>query len=73
MFDATDAADHVLVWAHLSSVFTSVQTDIAYPIDGGFNGIEDRSDVLYSNERFACQDYLPWLGGNPLPTPGGNP
>lgn len=65
VFGEDRAATRSGVWNQVNTVFSAVQQDIAYPIDHQFDAIEDSLPILYSAERFACQDYLPWKGGNP--------
>jgi hypothetical protein len=52
------------VWGRMNTVFSRIQTQISYPVDHQFDDIEDVMPVLYSNDRFGCQDYLPWKKGN---------
>lgn len=59
-----DALDRGVAWIRINNVFSMIQWDIAVPNDRVFDLIEDSEPVLYSSDRFACQDYYPWKGGS---------
>jgi hypothetical protein len=63
VIDEKEAPDRARVWNRINNVFSTVQWDIAVPVDRQFDNIEDSMFVLYSDARFACQDYLSWTGG----------
>jgi hypothetical protein len=60
------ATDRDHVWSYVNLAFNQVYLELSIPLDvGQFDAIEDAAPVIYSSERFGCQDYLPYKGGNP--------
>ena len=59
-----EAQESGKVWMRINNVLDPIEWNIVVPIDTVLDSIEDSKPVLYSDARFGCQDYYPWLGGD---------
>lgn len=60
VFDEGKAGSQTEVWGYINLLFNHVATSVWETTDHQFDTIEHAPSLLYSNDRFGCQDYYPW-------------